>query len=126
MKYKAFLRLRVDKISVDKWTKSPFIGGQNLRWVDKISVGWTRKKFVYSENKSRQIFRWVDSSFNSSTFNTAAVRRSGGKGFSPSSVRWRYRALLADSDIRKPRLPFTFYALFSWQITGVLPPDLEG
>ncbi len=41
MKYKAFLRLRVDKISVHKWTKSPFIGGQNLRWVDKISPGWT-------------------------------------------------------------------------------------
>lgn len=48
MKYKAFLRLRVDKISVHKWTKSPFIGGQILRWVDKNSVGWTNNFLVYS------------------------------------------------------------------------------
>lgn len=48
MKYKAFLRLRVDKIYVHKWTKFTFIGGQNLRWVDKIYGGWTKKKLVYS------------------------------------------------------------------------------
>jgi len=38
LKYNTFSRLRVDKFSVDKWTNSPFIGGQKLRWVDKFSV----------------------------------------------------------------------------------------